>query len=115
MTIAAPLITELATPRFLSFGDKATMALDLQNLSGGALDLKISLGGEGVQIQDSERSVTLRIRKNRRCVSRLKRDTFPEFIPLPQKYRARPSKSNARFPLAVRPPRHKWNLRGAMW
>src|SRR5262245_10898767 len=41
MVVAAPLITELSTPRFLSFGDKAVVALDLQNLSGSAQELKV--------------------------------------------------------------------------
>jgi uncharacterized protein YfaS (alpha-2-macroglobulin family) len=60
MVVAAPLITELATPRFLSFGDRAVVALDLQNLSGASQELKISMtGGEGLRIQDSERNLAL--------------------------------------------------------
>src|SRR4029079_14786150 len=61
MVVAAPLITELATPRFLSFGDRAVVALDLQNLSGAAQDLKISVGaGQGLRIQDGEQTLSLK-------------------------------------------------------
>jgi uncharacterized protein YfaS (alpha-2-macroglobulin family) len=34
VTVAAPLVVELATPRFLSVGDSAVLALDVQNLAG---------------------------------------------------------------------------------
>jgi uncharacterized protein YfaS (alpha-2-macroglobulin family) len=61
MIVAAPLITELLTPRFLSFGDKAVVALDLQNLSGAADDLKVSVrGAEGLEVRDGERSLRLK-------------------------------------------------------
>jgi uncharacterized protein YfaS (alpha-2-macroglobulin family) len=61
MVVAAPLITELLTPRFLSFGDKATVALDLQNLSGAAEDLTVTLrGAEGLRVQNGDRTLRLR-------------------------------------------------------
>lgn len=54
MTVAAPLVAELATPRFLSFGDRAVVALDLHNMSGAAQQLKVALaGGEGIALQDA--------------------------------------------------------------
>jgi uncharacterized protein YfaS (alpha-2-macroglobulin family) len=66
MIVAAPLITELSTPRFLSFGDRAVMALDLQNLSGSAQDLKVSIdGGQALRIQDVERDVSLKDQEKR--------------------------------------------------
>ena len=34
VTVAAPLVVELATPRFLSVGDSALLALDVHNLAG---------------------------------------------------------------------------------
>ncbi len=40
--VAAPLITQLATPRFLAGGDKATFALDLTNNSGQSQNLKLA-------------------------------------------------------------------------
>src|SRR5438034_3966654 len=61
MIVAAPLITELATPRFLSFGDRAVVALDLQNLSGTAQQLQIALtDSQALKIQEAERSLALK-------------------------------------------------------
>jgi uncharacterized protein YfaS (alpha-2-macroglobulin family) len=34
MTLAAPLVAEIAMPRFLAYGDESRLALDLHNLSG---------------------------------------------------------------------------------
>src|SRR5262249_22676923 len=66
MIVAAPLITELSMPRFLAFGDKAVVALDLQNLSGSAQNLKISVnGGEGLRIQEAERELPLKDQEKR--------------------------------------------------
>lgn len=46
-TVAAPLVTQLGTPRFLALGDKANAVLDLHNLTGTAqeLSVEISTGG----------------------------------------------------------------------
>jgi len=61
MVVAAPLITEISMPRFLSFGDKAVMALDLQNLSGTSQSIKVSMTvGPGLRIQDTERELSLK-------------------------------------------------------
>jgi uncharacterized protein YfaS (alpha-2-macroglobulin family) len=40
VTVAAPLVVELATPRFLSVGDSAVLALDVQNLAGRSRRVK---------------------------------------------------------------------------
>jgi len=104
MTIAAPLITELATPRFLSFGDKAMMALDLQNLSGNPLDLKIALNSDGLQIENSERSLMLKNQEKQT----LRFSVVAGFIPGVHTVTAKVSGANIKversFPLAVRPP-----------
>lgn len=42
VTVAAPLITQMAMPRFLAGGDTATLAYDLTNNSGQPQDLKLS-------------------------------------------------------------------------
>ena len=61
LTVAAPLVAELATPRFLSFGDSGVIALDLHNLSGATQQLKVVVnGGEGITVQEAERSVALK-------------------------------------------------------
>ncbi|WP_374662300.1 alpha-2-macroglobulin [Inhella sp.] len=46
MTVAAPLVAELSTPRFIAPGDSAQVALDLTNLSGTAQSVTVSLNGE---------------------------------------------------------------------
>jgi uncharacterized protein YfaS (alpha-2-macroglobulin family) len=43
ITVAAPLVAELLTPRFLTLGDSATVALDLHNLSGAAQTLAVDV------------------------------------------------------------------------
>lgn len=61
MVAAAPVVAELATPRFISPGDAATIALDVTNLSGAPQELKVRLeGADPVAIRDGERSVSLR-------------------------------------------------------
>ncbi|MND79925.1 hypothetical protein D3C80_716850 [compost metagenome] len=45
--VAAPLIAELSTPRFLAGGDQTQLALDLSNLSGQAQKLTVQLAAEG--------------------------------------------------------------------
>ncbi|MFC7517101.1 MG2 domain-containing protein [Herbaspirillum sp. GCM10030257] len=66
MTVAAPLVAELATPRFLSFGDTAVIALDLHNLSGASQQLKLAVsGGEGISVQEGDRTLTLKDQEKR--------------------------------------------------
>jgi uncharacterized protein YfaS (alpha-2-macroglobulin family) len=71
VTVAAPLIAELAMPRFLAGGDKASFALDLSNNSGQPQQLnvtytasdKLRLTGDSsakVSLKDGERK-TLQI------------------------------------------------------
>ncbi|CNH01292.1 alpha-2-macroglobulin family protein [Yersinia pekkanenii] len=43
VVVAAPLIAQLATPRFLAGGDRTQLALDLSNLSGQAQTLSLNL------------------------------------------------------------------------
>lgn len=58
--VAAPLVAELATPRFLTVGDSAVIALDLHNLSGAAQTLKVEVSSpDGLRIQNASSSLTL--------------------------------------------------------
>lgn len=60
MTVAAPLIAELNTPRFIAFGDKATLALDLHNLSGKTQHLRVLVSGDNaLNIANGVHSLTL--------------------------------------------------------
>ena len=43
MVVAAPLVAELAMPRFIAPGDSATIALDVTNLSGSAQEVQVQL------------------------------------------------------------------------
>ncbi|MDR1351231.1 MAG: alpha-2-macroglobulin family protein [Zoogloeaceae bacterium] len=61
VTVAAPLVAELSTPRFLTIGDSAIVALDLHNLSGKAQKLRLELASaDGLRIQDSKRQLSLK-------------------------------------------------------
>ena len=61
LLVAAPLVAEIATPRFLSLGDNALIALDLTNLSGSAQDFSLNLnGGDGLKIGEAQRTVSLK-------------------------------------------------------
>jgi uncharacterized protein YfaS (alpha-2-macroglobulin family) len=61
VVVAAPLVAELATPRFLSFGDRATIALDLHNLSGGEQKLRVKLAADpALKVQEAERALALK-------------------------------------------------------
>jgi uncharacterized protein YfaS (alpha-2-macroglobulin family) len=61
MVSAAPLVAELATPRFISPGDNATVALDITNLSGAPQDLKLTLeASDPVKLRDGERTLSLK-------------------------------------------------------
>ncbi|HOB45252.1 MAG TPA: alpha-2-macroglobulin [Zoogloea sp.] len=60
IVVAAPLVAELSTPRFLTVGDSAVVALDLHNLSGKGQTLKIELvSPDGLTIRNATRSLTL--------------------------------------------------------
>ena len=61
MVAAAPLVAELATPRFISPGDAATIALDVTNLSGSAQEVKVLLeGAEPVKVGGGEKTLALK-------------------------------------------------------
>ncbi len=61
IVVVAPLVAELLTPRFLTIGDTATIALDLHNLSGSDQALSVHvLANDGLRTGDAQRQVTLR-------------------------------------------------------
>jgi uncharacterized protein YfaS (alpha-2-macroglobulin family) len=67
MTVAAPIVAELAMPRFIAPGDTAAIALDVTNLSGSAQEvnvkveagapLKITGSNPAFKLADKERRV----------------------------------------------------------
>lgn len=59
--VAAPLVAELMTPRFLTVGDEATIALDLHNLSGASQKLKVRVeNADGLKLGNAERELSLK-------------------------------------------------------
>jgi uncharacterized protein YfaS (alpha-2-macroglobulin family) len=47
VTVAAPVVTQIAMPRFLAMGDKATIALDINNLSEQPQQLQVNMVSSG--------------------------------------------------------------------
>ncbi|ARP95514.1 alpha-2-macroglobulin family protein [Bordetella genomosp. 13] len=61
MQVAAPIVAELNTPRFITPGDHAAIALDLTNLSGAPQKITVNLQAlDPLAIADGTRTVTLR-------------------------------------------------------
>jgi uncharacterized protein YfaS (alpha-2-macroglobulin family) len=61
VVVAAPLVTELAAPRFMASGDKSRVAMDLTNLTDQPQQLSIHLKTSGLLALDSQpvQTVTL--------------------------------------------------------
>jgi len=60
VTIAAPVIAQLAMPRFLATGDETTFALDVRNMSGKAQSLALTLrASTPLSLQGGEQQVAL--------------------------------------------------------
>ncbi|HET9644897.1 MAG TPA: MG2 domain-containing protein, partial [Burkholderiaceae bacterium] len=59
--VAAPIVAELAMPRFISPGDSTSLALDVTNLSGAEQEIRVRLdGADPVRIREGERSFSLK-------------------------------------------------------
>lgn len=60
VTIAAPVVTQLAMPRFLAPEDKSEFTLDIHNLSGEAQELNLMLNADGpVKLEQGEQTISL--------------------------------------------------------
>ncbi|WP_192452150.1 alpha-2-macroglobulin family protein [Bordetella bronchiseptica] len=61
MTVAAPIVAELNTPRFITPGDQAAIALDVTNLSGATQKITVRLQAlDPLAIADGTRTLTLK-------------------------------------------------------
>ncbi len=62
VTVAAPVVTQIAMPRFLAIGDQSELALDVQNLSGRDQTLAIGLTTSNPihMVADGERTIHLK-------------------------------------------------------
>lgn len=67
MVVAAPLVAELAMPRFIAPGDSATIALDVTNLSGSPQDVQVKVEA-GAPLRISGQSGPVRLADKQRKV-----------------------------------------------
>lgn len=105
MVVAAPIVAELATPRFLSFGDNATIALDVRNLSGHDSAVALSLSaGEGLTLHDATRRVTLRNGEKQTLRFVIDAGQKPGIIPVTVSVKSPDVTLNRDFALEVEPP-----------
>lgn len=61
MKVAAPVIAELTTPRFLSGGDQAVLALDLHNLTDTTQNMQVEVSTTGLIHQNDVKSIPVRL------------------------------------------------------
>lgn len=60
LIVQAPLVVEASAPRAMASGDRAELALDLDNLSGGAGSYDVQIdGGDLIEVGNAKRSVQL--------------------------------------------------------
>ena len=61
VTVAAPVVAELATPRFMAPGDTAEFTLDVHNLSGADKNIKLKMtANEPLTLEKGEQTVQLK-------------------------------------------------------
>ncbi len=61
VTVAAPIVAELLTPRFIALGDQATMAMDVTNMLTTPQAVKLNIESSGpVSLGDAHRTVQLK-------------------------------------------------------
>lgn len=60
VTVSAPIVAEIAMPRFIGPGDSAALALDVTNMMPGQQNLTVKLGTDKLlRLADGERKLTL--------------------------------------------------------
>ena len=105
VTVAAPLVAELATPRFLSVGDSALLALDVQNLAGSEQEVKIKVSnGDGLVIKNGEQKITLKDQQKRILRVPLEAGTAMGLTEVQVSIDSPRMKLNRTFPLQVQAP-----------
>ena len=70
LTLASPLVTQMALPRFLATGDTGRLVLDLHNLSGLAQEIKIHLKLDGPLALDTaaQQNIHLAVNEKRSLI-----------------------------------------------
>ncbi|OON37574.1 hypothetical protein BTJ39_19765 [Izhakiella australiensis] len=67
MVVAAPLVTELATPRFLAGGDQSKLSFELTNLTELPQQLKVDFAASGMVALDGAASQNVTLEKGARA------------------------------------------------
>ncbi|MGO4377183.1 alpha-2-macroglobulin [Pseudoduganella sp. RAF19] len=66
VTVSAPIVAELALPRFIGPGDKSTLALDVTNMMPGEQDISIKLDADRLlKVAEGERTLKLPTRQRK--------------------------------------------------
>ena len=105
VTVAAPLVVELATPRFLSVGDSALLALDVHNLAGAEQEVRIKVSnGDGLVIKNGEQKLTLKDQQKRILRIPLEAGTAIGLTEVQVKIESPLMKLDRTFPLQVQAP-----------
>jgi len=73
--VAAPLVAELNMPRFVSPGDKATIALDVTNLSGAPQEVKVAVSSTG-PVKITGGADTIKLADKQRQILRLQAEAL---------------------------------------
>ncbi len=71
IVVAAPMIAELSTPRFLSGGDQAELALDLNNLTEKVQNVELNVSTNGLIKQLNPLTMTLSLNANQRKIIKI--------------------------------------------
>jgi alpha-2-macroglobulin len=71
MIVASPVIAELSTPRFLSGGDQATLALNLHNLTEKKQTIQLEVSTGGLIFQNSVNTTAITLESKQRQIIQL--------------------------------------------
>src|SRR6266516_683330 len=105
MVVAAPMHTQLATQKFISFNYNAVVALDLQKLSGAAQSLKVSIdAGQALRIQVAERELSLKDQEKRTLRFPVEARTMPGVHAVTVKVGGKELNIERTFAISIRPP-----------
>ncbi len=105
MTIAAPIVAELSTPRFLSFGDTATIGLDVHNLSGHDETLSVTVKADpGLNLKDATRQIVLKNQEKQTLRFAAEAGQLSKLVPVTVSVTSPDVKINRSFALQVEAP-----------
>lgn len=111
VTVAAPLVVELATPRFLSIGDAALLALDVHNLAGSEQEVSIQVSNaDGLLIRDAAQKIKLRDQQKRIVRIPLEAGSAHGLTEVEVRVESQRSKLTRTFPLQVQAPTPRQSL-----